>query len=389
MAKTPATNYSSPGYSYATADADAFDRTDVAGIGASVDGHDHSTGKGLPIAATAIANGTITSAMIADGTITGTDIASGTITTTQIQDGTIATADLANAAVTNAKLGTDTARMSLLTNGGFEVWQRGAAGFTATGIYSADRWYNGLGGSSTFSVVQRESAAANVDAGSLYSLGLSYTHNAESFIFQKLEDFNQLKTRTITLSIRVRALAANMVRPFIQIPGGAGNVYGAYHSGGGAFETLTVTASGISTSTTAIVVGVSLMATGTAYVDNAMLVVGSVAADYAPLHPADDLARCLRYYETIGNWVGTGVYATTTAARVPMRFVLPKAVTPTITAPAPASLGVNDAVAPSAVSIDQTTTQSGRAVLTVSASTTGFAAMLQATTTPFTVEANP
>jgi hypothetical protein len=34
-----------------------------------------------------------------------------------------------------------------------------------------------------------------------------------------------------------------------------------------------------------------------------MLVMGSAAADYVPLHPADDLLRCLRYYETLG---GTG-----------------------------------------------------------------------------------
>ena len=32
-----------------------------------------------------------------------------------------------------------------------------------------------------------------------------------------------------------------------------------------------------------------------------MLVVGSQPADYVPLHPADDLARCLRYYEIVGE----------------------------------------------------------------------------------------
>ena len=46
---------------------------------------------------------------------------------------------------------------------------------------------------------------------------------------------------------------------------------------------------------------ISIAAAGTYYVDNAMLVVGSQPADYAPLHPADDLARCLRYYEIIGD----------------------------------------------------------------------------------------
>jgi hypothetical protein len=43
-----------------------------------------------------------------------------------------------------------------------------------------------------------------------------------------------------------------------------------------------------------------------------MLVLGSVAADFAPLHPADDLARCQRYYEVHGGVAGfpqIGAYA--------------------------------------------------------------------------------
>jgi hypothetical protein len=48
-------------------------------------------------------------------------------------------------------------------------------------------------------------------------------------------------------------------------------------------------------------VGIAMDGTTTYYIDNAMLVVGSVAADYAPLHPADDLARCLRYYEKLAD----------------------------------------------------------------------------------------
>src|SRR5215468_5934538 len=151
MARTNSVNFTGANqFPIANAGTDIFKKEDVQVATKSLDLHDHSPGLGLPINPAAIPTGTITSAMIADGTITGTDIASGTITTTQIQDGTIATADLANAAVTNAKLGTDTARLNLLTNGGFEIWQRGAAGFTATGIYSADRWYNGLGGTSSF-----------------------------------------------------------------------------------------------------------------------------------------------------------------------------------------------------------------------------------------------
>jgi hypothetical protein len=66
-----------------------------------------------------------------------------------------------------------------------------------------------------------------------------------------------------------------------------------------------------------------------------MLVVGSQAANYVPLHPADDLARCLRYYEVVGlgggflaaAWSGVG----SEAIASPIRWQVPKPVTPTVT----------------------------------------------------------
>src|SRR5262252_4977444 len=153
MTRQNATNFTAPlQFPYATAGTDVFMKEDVQILAQAVDQHNHTTGKGLPIAAGAIPNGSITSAMIADGTITGTDIAAGTVTSGNILDGTIATADLANAAVTNAKLGTDTARLNLVTNGGFEIWQRGNGPFTATGVYGPDRWQLGITGTDTLSV---------------------------------------------------------------------------------------------------------------------------------------------------------------------------------------------------------------------------------------------
>jgi hypothetical protein len=66
-----------------------------------------------------------------------------------------------------------------------------------------------------------------------------------------------------------------------------------------------------------------------------MLVVGSVPADYIPLTPADDLARCLRYYETIGasgsgSLIASGIATATQTAYVTYRYYQ-KAVTPTVT----------------------------------------------------------
>jgi hypothetical protein len=92
MARTNAVNFSAPlQFPMASAATDLFKKEDVQTLALAVDGHDHSSGKGLALPfASLIPSGTITSAMIADGTITSTDIA----------DGTIQTADLAGNAIT-------------------------------------------------------------------------------------------------------------------------------------------------------------------------------------------------------------------------------------------------------------------------------------------------
>ena len=63
-----------------------------------------------------------------------------------------------------------------------------------------------------------------------------------------------------------------------------------------------------------------------------MLVVGSQPSDYAPLHPVDDLARCLRYYELSSDAVlATGFSTSTTVAEFAYRYLARKGGTPTIT----------------------------------------------------------
>jgi hypothetical protein len=80
--------------------------------------------------------------------------------------------------------------------------------------------------------------------------------------------------------------------------------------------------------------GVWFDASCTAYLDNAMLVVGSQYADYAPMHPADELARCLRYYEVqlagANAYIASGQSYQATGAVFPLPF-LRKAVQPTVT----------------------------------------------------------
>ena len=340
-------NYSSPTFSRATAATDLFKKEDVQNLAAAMSTHVHDgAGKGLPIPfATAIPNGTITSAMIADATIDTADLKDGAVTSAKILDGTVATVDLANNAVTNAKLGTDTARANLLTNGGFEIWQRGNGPFTAGAAFTADRWQLSVGAPSTCSVTRATGANVETSAG-LSSLSAAYTHGASGSlrIQQTVEDYADLRGRPVSLSVRVRCNAANAVR--LSYYDGVRVLAPTYHSGSNAWETLTVSFTP-SAAATALVIEVTFEASCTAYIDNAMLVVGSVAADYAPLHPADDLARCLRYYEAITvsstGAFATGQAASATAAVVPLQFQVQKPVSPTITFTAGSTFAMTNA----------------------------------------------
>jgi hypothetical protein len=202
--------------------------------------------------------------------------------------------------VPNYELASDAARLNLLTNGGFETWQRGNGPFTATAMFTADRWRIDYTGSMS---VSRDTTNIDPAGGGQYAAAVAYTHTGtESTIWQP-RDFDNagLKGRTVTASVRVRTSVANAVR--LAIYDGSFN-YSAYHPGDGTWQTLTVTrpAPGGAQSPD---VRILFNASCTAYVDNAMLVIGSVAADYTPLHPADDLARCLRYYEFLAD-AGSG-----------------------------------------------------------------------------------
>jgi hypothetical protein len=234
------------------------------------------------------------------GTLPNPGLATGSVTTTQIADGTIATADLANAAVTNAKLAADTARDQLLTNGGFEVWQRGNGPFTTGSAYGPDRWqiYATAGTTS----VTRDTATADVGSLACAQVITTAPPALGNGIFQIIDcgtDNPQLRGRTLTLSARVRCAQANSVRLELVGDKGVGlphTTVSAYHSGGSTYETLTVSIA-LPAGATGLTVWVLGVTAGTWYVDNLMLVVGSQAADYVPLHPAEDLARCMRYWQ--------------------------------------------------------------------------------------------
>lgn len=242
--------------------------------------------------------------------------------------------------VPNQELFRDAARANLLTNGGFELWQRGNGPMTVYGVYTADRWANWYNGTDTVSYSRD---TTNMDAGSNACLAATFTlgnGNGGTQLTQLLlaGDGYQLAGKTVAFSMRVRTNVANAVRiGLINNQSGGGTVFSNFHSGNGTYQTLSCLLSMVTTGFTRLDAMVRFAASCTAYIDNAMLVVGNVPADYAPLHPADDLARCLRYYEKIGPPSGSNfpVIQAYAAGGQPfsqtLMFAAKKVVVPTLT----------------------------------------------------------
>jgi len=114
--------------------------------------------------------------------------------------------------VPNYELQSDTARLNLLTNGGFEIWQRGNGPFTTNFAASADRWFLNASGNDTNSVSKN---TANVDVGSQACAAITYTRGTGTVggMYQLFQNDNfSFAGRTITLSARVRTSTPNAVR---------------------------------------------------------------------------------------------------------------------------------------------------------------------------------
>jgi hypothetical protein len=229
-----------------------------------------------------------------------------------------------------------------LVNGGFEQWQRGTGPFVttgATGNFGADRWqqYVQISGGN-LSVAPDNT---NMDTGSARCAACTNSATAPttatpSFLYNMIVDSEglELRGRTVSYSARIKCSVANACR--IAIMDTTTTTYlSAYHPGDGVYHTLTITGAAIGTTANNCQARVYFENNGTFYIDNAMLAVGTTAADYVPLHPADDLARCLRYFQQYGSQNGgwsfmMGQCLTTTSFML-QRSVPFLAITPTVT----------------------------------------------------------
>jgi len=220
---------------------------------------------------------------------------------------------------------------NLLVNPGQEIWQRGNGPFTASSAWLSDRWQLGVA-TSTASVSRNQST---LDVGSASSLAFTYTYSAggSGYIQQKIEDYAQLAGRTVTFTARVFTTVPGVVA---QIVDSGGTLGSSANTTTNQWETISVTKAINSGITSFVVQLVMPAASTTCYVDNCMLYVGNAPALYRPLHPAEDFARCLRYYEIIGvggsNLIVEGIAtAGGQTARLVLVYKAQKAINPTVT----------------------------------------------------------
>src|SRR5579864_501142 len=197
---------------------------------------------------------------------------------------------------------TPSVQPNIIDNGGFEVWQRGTSfSNPASGTFTADRWYITKSGTPTINVTQN-STAANVDSG-LYSLKFDITALGsgfgEAYVQTNVENPLAYASKTLTVSVRVKASVANLFR--VTINDGSGFAVSSYHPGDGAFHTLSATFTPGSTPSQinvriGVVVGDTIQVS-TAYFDSVMLTFGSAVPSFIPINPKEDLERCQRYYQ--------------------------------------------------------------------------------------------
>jgi len=227
-------------------------------------------------------------------------------------------------------------QINLLVNGGFEQWQRGSGPFSnpAIAAYTADKWQANYGGGPTFSIT-KETSIVQSEATSL-KLDITVVGSGTSAaIFQDLENARSYRGKIVTVSVAMKCNVPNAA--IIYLTDGFSSWISSYHTGDNTWQILTVSAL-VGAVATAFRVTLGLPTScfvSTTYIDSAMMTVSPGLINFIPLHPANELVRCQRYYEngflatfipiyrnaTPGNEVITWVPFNTKKAAVPTNTV--------------------------------------------------------------------
>lgn len=236
-------------------------------------------------------------------------------------------------------------RKNKLINGNFDISQRGDFSVstpTANDDYNVDRWRTYL--STVTAAIEHKSTAQPGGITDSKSVRVTATSTATGRvgILQVIEDFAELKGKTLTLTALVKANNTNARIGFYD---GVTEQYSSAHSGGGAWEPLELT---FSTSASTSIAQVILHAAGPTgglvatnngdYIEVArvQLEIGDTATEFEKVLVGTVLHRCKRYYEAMelnGGNSTTGEVTAGGGVEAPLVWEVEKRAIPTITLP--------------------------------------------------------
>jgi hypothetical protein len=192
-------NYTTPTFSRATAAADPFKKEDVQNLAAAMSAHNHTSGKGLPMAAGSIPNGTITSAMIADGTIATADIAAGAVSQRVLVPGINANPSTTSTTYVDIP---DMLVTLTTTGGDLLVWANVSASNSGVGNFSL----LGLSIDGAAEVGEVVMVAAVAGSGSMQTLGTFWWYAAPSAASHTIKARWRVSGGTLSNNLTMRQL---------------------------------------------------------------------------------------------------------------------------------------------------------------------------------------
>lgn len=208
------------------------------------------------------------------------------------------------------------AQENILSNGGFEVWQRGAGPFACSPVvvFGPDEW-ECRAPVATADVSQDTSNQLFGDSCAKLDLTVNPGGTDEAYLQTGIENYEEYSGLWMTFSAWVKAdlIGACEIRLY-DYNGVSMEVVASAKNSTTSWELLTVTkeirpslsgSASLPHNTGLAVSVVRDVGTGVLYADGAMLVVGNIpqGARYVPLHPCDEMERCQRYFEnSLDQW---------------------------------------------------------------------------------------
>ena len=239
------------------------------------------------------------------GTVTGLSVGGlpdGTVDAGTLATNSVDSAELVDGAVDDSHMASISGRKNILINGDYRISQRGdytSATSVTNGAYLLDRAKNYLVGV-TGTAQQLTNQVVNGTYENTWKYVATSSASGRIGSYQLVEDW--YKGETLTLSAWVKSNNANAR---IVVYDGATNTSSSTHTGGGAWEKLTVTATQSASAGQLYVYSAiisssvgSVSISSSDYIETAMFQLerGSTATDFEHRSYGEELALCQRYY---------------------------------------------------------------------------------------------